>query len=416
MLQRQLLLLLWVAGCASARLIVPEEDWQTVPSAQRTSIDRRHEADLAAARTELTSASAELAAYWRAHPAPAAPPPLATLATRPSPTSDAWDNAVHDHEQARRAAFARVEADKASWLRADLAWRELRGETASARLEMVICEREMVRARTIDRNLLGTESYDSAPVRGQFSRAQQRWYALSDRANQTRDAFERAGAVLASAKEAYAEIMRNGPAPLRGPPAFADARPARLELTAWAVLRSDIRRRGGLRHYLDTAAIATAGLRRAKLQLAARSVVPHRRSPDVAVNDQGNHQYIAAPPTAAPPTTAPLAPAPRKLAPAPTPPARTATAAPLAPATSKPAPAATRTAIAAPLPPRPSKPIAQLPSSAAKAATAVPLAPAPSKPAAPHPDAASPMFPAPSNQSTPTSTAKPVEPADTASR
>ncbi|MEO7729590.1 MAG: hypothetical protein ABIY55_01355, partial [Kofleriaceae bacterium] len=281
------LLLLWIAGCASERLLVPEEDWQTVPTAQRTAVDRRHAADLAAARTELAAATTDLAAFRHAHPTLAAPPLGPVVAPRPAAasTGDGWDNAVRDHEQARRAAFTRVETDKATWLRTDLAWRELRADTASARLEMVICEREMVRARTIDRSLLGTDSYDSAPVRGQFSRAQQRWYGLSTKASQARNAFERASASLASSKEKYAQLMRNGPPQLRSTPTYADDRPTRLELTAWAVQRSDIRRRRGLRRFLDDAANAPAGLRKAKIQLAARAVVLPRAPADVAVND-----------------------------------------------------------------------------------------------------------------------------------
>jgi hypothetical protein len=420
------LLVLWIAGCATERLLVPEEDWQTVPAAQRASIDRRHAADLAAARAELTSATTELAAFRRAHPGPLAPPPSGGVAPRPAPAGDGWDNAVRDHEQARRAAFARVETDKATWLRTDLAWRELRAETASARLELVICEREIVRARTIDHNLLGTESYDSAPVRGQFSRAQQRWYGLANRAGQARDAFERASRSLASSKEEYAQLMRNGPAQLRSQPAYADDRPARLELTAWAVLRSDIRRRRGLRHFLDDAANAPAGLRRAKIQLAARTVVLPRPPADVAAND---------PPVATPGSVKPE-PAKPSLAAEPTRPsakpaavsaaATAATPAPAKPAPAKPAaptPAtAPKTATAAPLAPAPSKPAALTPPTApvapktATTATAPPLAPVANKPAAPKPAPASPMFPPPASQSTPTSAAKLAEPSDPSSR
>jgi len=57
----RLWLLLWIAGCAEQALIVPESDWQTVPTAQRAAIDRQYEADLAAARAELTAATASLA-------------------------------------------------------------------------------------------------------------------------------------------------------------------------------------------------------------------------------------------------------------------------------------------------------------------------------------------------------------------
>ena len=468
------LLLLWMAGCASERLLVPEKDWQTVPTAQRASVDRRHAADLAAAHAELTAANAELAAFRRVHPGagagagPAAPP---RAIGAPRPSGDVWDDAVRDHEQARRAAFARVEADKATWLRTDLAWRELHVATASARVEVVVCEREMIRARTIDRSLLGTDSYDSAPVRGQFSRAQQRWYALSNQANQARDAFERASASLASAKEEYAQLMRNGPPQLRSQPSFADERPTRLELTAWAVQRSDIRRRRGLRHYLDEASNAPAGLRKAKIQLAARAVVLPRAPADVAATDPP-----AAPPSPKPPAVAtkPAPPTPPAVAtkPAPTPPPAVATKpapptppavatksapptppavatkpapqapaavattkptpttpavatkpapqAPAAVATSKPAPttpAAVATSKAAPTPAAvAAKPSPPVPAAAPKTATAAPLAPPASKPVAPKPAPAAPMFPSPASQSTPTSAAKSVEQSDTASR
>ena len=399
------LLLLWLAGCASQRLVVPDEDWQTVPAKQRTAVDARHQADLAAARAELAAATAELAAFRRSHPTLAAPAPATPASAQPLASRDDWDNAVRDHEQARRVAFVRVEDDKAAWLRADLAWRELHLETATARIDLVTCEREMVRARTIDRNLLGTDSYDSAPLRGQFSRAQQRWYQLSTRAAQARDALERASRSLASSKETYAQLMRNGPAQLRSVPAFAaDEHPRRLELTAWAVTRSDIRRRRGLRHYLDTAASAPAGLRRANVRLAARAVVlppPAPPSTGVAVND---------PPPAPPPVAAKPAPPLVAAKPAPPPvavkPAPTAVASPTA-VTAKPSPVAAKP-LPSPVAAKPSPPpVAAKPApppSPVAAKPAPPPSPVAAKPALPPPVAAKPA------PALPTAAAKPAPP------
>ena len=105
-------------------------------------------------------------------------------------------------------------------------------ERRNRALDMLIAQREVIRAQAINRNLPGDDTYDSAPVRGQFSRAQQRWYAVSTRARTARDAFEHASTDLASAKEAYAQIMRNGPARMRGLLA-ADDHPTHLELAGW---------------------------------------------------------------------------------------------------------------------------------------------------------------------------------------
>ena len=104
----RLWLLLWIAGCAEQALIVPESDWQTVPPAQRAAIDRKYEADLAAARAELTSANASLAELPKTPPPP--PPPAAPRPSAPAPASDdPWQMAMHDHEQACVDSRNRVE-------------------------------------------------------------------------------------------------------------------------------------------------------------------------------------------------------------------------------------------------------------------------------------------------------------------
>lgn len=248
--------------------MVPDADWQTVPPARRAAVDRQHEVDLAAARTELAAATASLAELKRT-PAPAAAARPGTSSIATAAPDDEWVAAMRDHEHSRGDAFTRVEAAKAEWRRTDLNWRELRLETARARLELVVCERELVRAQTIDRGLPGTDHYDVAPLRGQFSRAQQRWHAVASNARQARIAFERASTTLASAKEAYAQLMRNGPAQLPlPPPAETDERTIRLDLSGWAITRSDISRRRGLRHYLEAAANAPPQLRKSAFKLS----------------------------------------------------------------------------------------------------------------------------------------------------
>ena len=407
-----LLVLLTIAGCATERLMVPEDDWQTVPVAQRTKLDRQHEADLTAARTELAAATTGLAAAQHVQPAAVAAPP-APRGKPPAPppgAGDDWAAVMNDHEHARGAAFSRVEAARAEWLRTDLAWSQLRLDTARARLDMVVCEREVMRARTIDRNLMEGESYDSAPLRGQFSQAQRQWYALDQRARVARAAFDRAGATLASAKEAYAQVMRNGLPQLRSQPAFAsaaDERASRLELTSWAVTRSDIRRRRGLRHFLDDAAVAPPGLRKAKLQLATRTVVLAPPAPEVVAPAA----KPAEPAKAA--SAAPIArPAPAPIA-RPAEPPRAASAAPVA----RPAPAPVarpveppRAAIMAPVARPAPAPVAKPvePPRTEASTIARPVEPARPAPVA-KPVERAPLFPSPTS-------AKPVESAETSSR
>lgn len=388
-------LLLCLVGCATERLVVPEADWQTVPAPQRTKLDQQHAASLAAARAELAAATIALGEAQRVKVA--TPPPPARAAA----TGDAWGAAVRDHEQARGAAFTRVGTAAADWRRANLAWSQVRLDTARARLEMVVCEREIDRARAIDRSLVVGESYDTAPVRGQFSQAQVRWYKLNEQARAAHLAVERCAASLASAKEAYAQVMRGGPDPIGQPAVAADARPARLELAAWAVKSDDVRRAYGRRRVLDILT-ASPRLRRPKLQLAARLVVLPAPAPDKPAEParpvEPPKQAIAAPiarpaPLTRPvePPRAPLAAPVAKPAPVarPVEPPKTATAAPVARPVEPP-----KTATAATVAkPRPGEP--------PKTATAAPVA----KPVEPQarPREAEPLFPSPAS-------AKPVEP------
>jgi chromosome segregation ATPase len=147
-----------------------------------------------------------------------------------------WAVALHEHERQKQEVLGEVERAKLAWRDADLTWRQHRVEAATARVELVRCEREYARARAVDHVLLGDDVYaDVAQFRGQLARVQERWYAVSSAATAARDALERASAKLASVKEAYAQLMRSGPAV----PASLDDH--RLQLTDWSA--TDRRRR-----------------------------------------------------------------------------------------------------------------------------------------------------------------------------
>jgi len=266
------LLTLLIAGCASQLVTVPESDWQQVPATQRDAVDRQLAADHATARAEITAATASLDAMQRSQPPPVAASRTATAPrtpTAPTPAAggDEWAKTMHAQEQARAEATAKVEAAKAAWQRADLTWRKLRLDAANARIEVLVCERELVRAQTIDRSLPGTDTYNVAPLRGQFSQVQKRWYGVASNARQARAAFEQASANLSAAKEAYADLMRGGPRP--STPSVAAADPVPLLLPGWALSRSDTRRRRGLRHFLDAG--ASPQLRGVAIQLKVTS-------------------------------------------------------------------------------------------------------------------------------------------------
>lgn len=377
----RLMLLLWIAGCAEPLQIVPDSDWRTVPATERDVLDKQHDADLVAARAELAAASASLAALQRA------PAPPRAAATNKRDPNDAW---ARDHERARSDALARVDAAVAEMQRSDLAWQRLRVDAASARIEVVIGRREVSRAQAIDHNLPGNDHYDIAPLRGQFSRIQQHWYAVSNQANAAREAFERANAAMAAAKEAYAQVMRGGPAPQPETALATNDHAAHLELPGWVITRSDIRRRRrGLRHFLDEAG-ATPQLRKVAFQLspAVRATPSPAPSPPAAPSAAGRPADRAGnpPPATTVANTRPAATLQR--GPAPTavdhPADRAGDASPPA------------TALSSNARRPPEAPVSAV---TATPAVAAPSAPSAGKPGAPHPSPAA----------APTSAAKPVQ-------
>jgi len=268
------LLPLWVAGCASEALVVSDSDWRQVPAAERDAVDRQLAADLASARAELAAATASLAELKRAQSTPAATPaaPHAPTGAKPAVNGEEPATAPHAQDQASLRAKAQVDAAKATWQHADLTWRQLRVDAANARIATMGYQRELARAQAVDHNLPGTDHYDVAPVRGQFSHAQQHWHSVANAAWQARTAFEQASANLASAKETYAQLIRGGPLPPSAQTtAVADDHAPLLPLPGWAITRSDILRRRGLRHFLDAG--ASPQLHAVVIQLSAWRVV-----------------------------------------------------------------------------------------------------------------------------------------------
>jgi hypothetical protein len=416
----RLWLVLLIAGCAESALLVPESDWNTVPLAQRAAIDQAHEKELAAARAEVAAASANLAAMPRTPPAP----PRATAAPAENlAPGDPWAEVLRDRERARGEARGRVETAIAEVRRTDLAWRQLWVETAEARLAVVVSQRELVRGQAVNRNMRGEDTYDTAPLRGQFSRAQQRWYALANQARTSRDAFEHASADLASYKEAYAQLMRGLPMRVVEPD-VTDDHDAKLTLTGWSISRSDIRRRRGLRHFLDDA-IAMQQLRRTTYLLRPIGRMPTvvaaaappsslaQSAPSSAAPGapppQGETPRPAAAPAldhpadragAAPPTAVATskAAAPRRTAPKPTTPS---TPAPVEHPADRAAPQPTATAAALG---KPDAPRGATPAATASARAEPATAPSPPAPAAPGA-----TKPIPSRSGSQTGVAKPIE-------
>lgn len=205
-IMRTLFALLVLGGCATTGVeLVPQADWSRVPVAERGRIDQDSAAQLQAAQGELESART---AYARASlTAPAARTAMPATTAEPDPL-------LRDYAASRHDARARVDVAQHDWQQVNVRWLEQRVTSAAAHIEVVRCDREATRAQSVDRHMLGDDRYDIAPYRGQLAAAQEAWYRASRRAAETRGALIRAGAELASKKEAYAQVMRTGPAAL----------------------------------------------------------------------------------------------------------------------------------------------------------------------------------------------------------
>jgi hypothetical protein len=215
-------------GCATTDVrTVPDKDWRTVSSSERSRLDRATTAEVARAEHELALARDEVAQARRL--------PAALAVVR---------QAASERDAAERDQLARVDAANAAWARASLAWREERLRAALVRLDLVKAEREAKRAEVIDAQLRGEDSYDVAAFRGQLAQLQERFAVASDCALRSRLQFVRASADLASQKEAYAQLVRGR---VTSPPASS-----RLELTGWAPTPAEGSRRRGLKIVSDS--------------------------------------------------------------------------------------------------------------------------------------------------------------------
>jgi hypothetical protein len=205
---RALILVLVSVGCGAGLATVSEHDMQVVPKAEQAKIDHDQSAELTRIQTEQRTASkaigdarSALAAH-RGH----AQPVVATAAP-----GDDWAEAMRAHDHARTVALAEIDAATVAWLHARIAVHEQELEHATSELAVLHCRRELSRAYAVDRHLLGDDTYDTAPFRGQLASVQTRWYAAELRGSDARAALQRASTQLATAKDRYAQLVRSGP-------------------------------------------------------------------------------------------------------------------------------------------------------------------------------------------------------------
>ena len=248
--------MLVVTGCAPEFLSVSEQDWHTVPQAQRDAIDRAHQAEVAQTQAELRAAVAGVAEARRGiviHPT-----------TRPvaAAPGDDWADAIAADERQKAAARLQIDTAQADWQRARLAWQTARVELFSSQLDVLRAQYEVDRARAVDRNMLGDDTYDGAPLRGQLARIEKRWIAAQNAADTLHDDIARATARLASAKDGYAELVRRGPTAPGADTAMRlsswdpSVRPHGVLATRWRASAAEPT------HYLVKPAVLRIGLRR----------------------------------------------------------------------------------------------------------------------------------------------------------
>jgi len=236
------ILVVLFAGCTKSFLVVPDAQWVVVPPTQRATMEADHAAKLARLEQERAAASTALAEARRTAPKPAI---VSTAAPAPG---DRWAAAIRELEHSKQAALIDISQATAIWQRARIAYYQSRLEVATTAMAVEHCAYEVERARAIDRNLLGSDTYDSAPYRAQLSEAQRRWYAADQRAATIRDELTAAASAVTQTKDVYAKLVRNGPLA----PTSADDR---LRLAGFhdeplRVKPAGIRARHATRHYL----------------------------------------------------------------------------------------------------------------------------------------------------------------------
>jgi hypothetical protein len=183
---------LFVAACggATGMQLVSQARYQAVPAGKRARIETSRAADLAAAQSDRTRATAELAAARQAAQAPGA-------IRAPAPTAK------------DKTALAQVDRARATWLAAGVTWRERRLEAAQLHVVAIECARELERAEAIDGQTSDDEYYDTRAFRDQHGHAEEAWYVAVARAADARKALDRAQSGLTDAKDAYATIVKD---------------------------------------------------------------------------------------------------------------------------------------------------------------------------------------------------------------
>lgn len=200
-------LVLLLVGCAHSFIRVPDSQWNTVPVAERTTMDHEHAALREQLDREHAAAVNDLAA---ARTSPTWAMPAAREAS--AAPGDEWAAVIQQFEQRKHAAMIEVANASTEWQRARLAFYKSRVELAASKLAVLRCAYEVERAHAVDHHLLGSDTYDSAPYRAQLADTQQRWYAADLRVKNARDALTTATAKLTRKKAVYAQLVRVGPA------------------------------------------------------------------------------------------------------------------------------------------------------------------------------------------------------------
>ena len=225
-----IVLVLAFTGCASAPPIVSASDWECVSPRPRAALDTASNAELAKAHGELAVAQAEYAnAHRTARPGVAAQPAHAQAMT----VDAIWAPVVADQEHRKADALVRIRGANAAWVAARVAWSERHLRAAQAHVAVVEAQVQLARASYIDRHLLGSDTYDTAPFRAELARVQTPYYAaLADEAA-ANAALVAASAQIASAKEEYAALARGVPAL----PEVRSLASSRLQLAGFSIDR-----------------------------------------------------------------------------------------------------------------------------------------------------------------------------------
>jgi hypothetical protein len=201
------IVLVALVGCAPAFTTVPTEDWQGVAPAKRAAVDNAYNKQLADLQQELRVANA--AAMPKVH--------LAAAKAQTVAPGDTWADAMKRYEHERTDAREQIDTATFEWQQAQVRYQHERVALIQREIEELRAAHELDRARTIDRSLVESETYDTAAYRGQLASFQKPRFAAEHRVDAARVELQRAAGKMTQAKETYASIVRSGPlAPTSG--------------------------------------------------------------------------------------------------------------------------------------------------------------------------------------------------------